>query len=196
MNYTYSHASFSRDRQYRYHLTRMWSNGELGRGQPSDKQSWPPYVLFGLLNPSTADGSSDDPTVRKCVGFAQRWGFEHCVLVNLTPRVATAPALLLKRIVSQNDIAALGSNASHIEYLLKHRACKKVVYGWGANGKRLIARLTSAGPKREHMPLLAAWDANAGFCFGWTASGDPKHPLYLPYTSNLSRPYPDAPPHA
>ena len=55
-------AVLSPCRQYRYALWRKWADG--------------PQVLFVMLNPSTADESVDDPTIRRCISFAKAWGFD------------------------------------------------------------------------------------------------------------------------
>ena len=60
MDYTHSGAELSGDRYYRYSLWRQWDEG--------------PSVLWIMLNPSTADVYVDDPTIRRCVGFAKAWG--------------------------------------------------------------------------------------------------------------------------
>ena len=62
MQYVSKNAQFSLCKRYRYSLERSWNGGE-GR------------VLFIGLNPSTADHKKDDPTIRRCVGFAKSWGF-------------------------------------------------------------------------------------------------------------------------
>lgn len=62
-------AVFSPDRAHRYRLTREWY---------SDR---PPFVVIGL-NPSTADESQDDPTIRRCLSFARREGCGSLVMVN------------------------------------------------------------------------------------------------------------------
>ena len=62
MNETTSSATISKDGLYRYSLERVWD--------PSK-----PTALFICLNPSTADAEIDDPTVRKMVGFAKRFGY-------------------------------------------------------------------------------------------------------------------------
>ena len=77
-----STADFSFCGQYRYTLTRVWS---LERG----------LVLFVGLNPSTADAERDDPTVRRCVGYARRWGFGGVLVANLFAYRATDPRDLL-----------------------------------------------------------------------------------------------------
>ncbi|MFM7320548.1 MAG: DUF1643 domain-containing protein, partial [Armatimonadota bacterium] len=65
-------ATLSECGRYRYRLERRWS------GEPDDGDA----VVFVGLNPSTADAGSDDPTLRRCVGFARAWGFPAVVLVN------------------------------------------------------------------------------------------------------------------
>ena len=54
---------------YRYRLTREWS----------DK----PLLPFVMLNPSDANAEIDDPTIRRCMGFARAWGYGGIVVGNL-----------------------------------------------------------------------------------------------------------------
>jgi hypothetical protein len=70
-------ALFSQCGRFRYRLGRRWAEG--------------PTVAFVLLNPSAADAYSDDPTVRRCVDFARRWGYGALAVVNLYAYVATDP---------------------------------------------------------------------------------------------------------
>jgi hypothetical protein len=63
-------AAFSRDGRYRYALWREWDAAK-------------PCVLFIGLNPSSADDRRDDPTIRRCTGFARRWGFGRLAVGNL-----------------------------------------------------------------------------------------------------------------
>jgi len=55
---------------YRYHLWRTWDETR-------------PRLLWVMLNPSTADGETDDPTVRRCIGFSKGWGYGSIEIVNL-----------------------------------------------------------------------------------------------------------------
>ncbi len=74
-------ACSSRCSHYRYSLSRTW-NESLQR------------IVFIGLNPSTADAQHDDPTVRRCIGFARRWGYGGLTLVNLFAYRTTEPAEL------------------------------------------------------------------------------------------------------
>src|SRR6185369_17379869 len=71
-------AVISKCGKYRYSLRREWIGGAG-------------TVCFIMLNPSTADASVDDPTIRRCIGFAQRWGYQILEVVNLYAYRATRP---------------------------------------------------------------------------------------------------------
>jgi len=66
---------FSEDRKYRYTLWREWKS--LFTRQQKE------FVVFIGLNPSTADETKDDPTIKRCVGFVKKWGFDAFCMMNL-----------------------------------------------------------------------------------------------------------------
>ncbi len=66
--------------RYRYRLTRRWGDG--------------PLLSFIMLNPSTADAEVDDPTIRRCMGFARRDGYGGIVVGNLYAFRTTKPKAL------------------------------------------------------------------------------------------------------
>ena len=76
-------AVFSEDRRYRYLLERRVGDS-------------PKRVLFIMLNPSKADEKYNDPTIRRCIGFAREWGFGLLHVVNLLALMSTDPRALLK----------------------------------------------------------------------------------------------------
>ena len=84
MGYTRMSAGFSsadvETAKYRYWLSRKWERG--------------PYCVFIGLNPSTATFEEDDPTIRRCVGFAKRWGFGALVMLNIFAFRSTDPKKL------------------------------------------------------------------------------------------------------
>jgi hypothetical protein len=96
-------ASFSKDRVYRYSLSRIWDESK-------------PYVLFIGLNPSTADENINDRTIGRCIDYAERWGYGGLKMANLFAYRATQPSDLKKAkdpIGVDNDsyIKQLSSNA-------------------------------------------------------------------------------------
>lgn len=143
-------AVISADGRYRYRLGRMW-------GRVID-----PTVLFVMLNPSTADATVDDNTIRRCIGFAKSWGFGHLLVGNKYAFRSTDPEVLKK--MSQSD--AVGpENHTHLTDMAN--LCSLIVCAWGNPGGRM---------------LPTALMPHAGKChhLGLTMSGAPKHPLYLP----------------
>src|SRR3954454_15761859 len=65
--------------RYRYLLSR-----QVGPGLRT--------ATFIMLNPSTADATNDDPTIRRCIGFARQWGCGRLAVLNLFAVRATDPA--------------------------------------------------------------------------------------------------------
>ena len=76
---TLSEAVISQDERHRYSLTRRWGYG-------------PAVCCWIMLNPSTADATTDDPTIRRCLRFTQGWGYDALTVVNLYAWRATDPA--------------------------------------------------------------------------------------------------------
>ena len=76
---TLSEAVISQDERHRYSLTRRWGDG-------------PRVCCWIMLNPSTADATTDDPTIRRCIGFTHAWGYDALTVVNLYAWRATDPA--------------------------------------------------------------------------------------------------------
>ena len=83
MSFINKTANFSSCHKYRYSLYRIW-----------DKKK--KFVLFIGLNPSTADEGMDDPTIRRCSGYAQNWGYGGFMMVNLFAYRTTFPSNLKK----------------------------------------------------------------------------------------------------
>ncbi len=146
-------ALFSDDRRFRYWLTREWD-------------ATLPKVCFIGLNPSTADETEDDPTIRRCIGFAKSWGRGGIVMLNLYAYRATVPADMWKAEKAGTDI--LGGERGYVAalrgYASQHN-CDLVVAAWGCHGRK-------RGPfvMREWLGLV---------CLGTNNDGSPKHPLYL-----------------
>jgi len=138
-------AVFSPCRSYRYLLWRTWDPAR-------------PRLLVVGLNPSTADATRLDPTSRRCVDFARRWGFGTLLLANVYAFRATRPRLLLTAsdpVGKQNDA------------WLRHLAARAdtVLAAWGHWG-------SGRGPEVGRIlgdPL----------CLGTTKGRQPRHPLYV-----------------
>jgi hypothetical protein len=135
--------------KYRYTLTRVWDANKA-------------QVAFVMLNPSVADGQQDDPTIRKCVGFAQRWGYGSLGVVNMYAWRATSPKDLD---LTENPVGK--KNDAYIERVVQNSSC--VIAAWGAHAKE---------PTRLQEMLSLIGNA---FCLGRTKNGSPRHPLYVRY---------------
>lgn len=122
-----------------------------------------------MLNPNRADEVSDDPTIRRCIGFAKSWGFGGLEVANLFAYRAKTPSLLRQvedPIGQENDRAILK---------LTERV-ETIVLAWGNWG-------TLKGRDRGVIQLLNSHPTL--YCLGITKLGQPRHPLYLKGNSRL-----------
>lgn len=151
----HSDAVLSPCRTYRYTLWRSWLGGSG-------------HVMFVGLNPSTADEKLDDPTIRRCMGFAQTWGYAGLCMTNLFAYRATDPADMFAHAQAGGDVIGPEND----EWLRDAAGRTSVVVAaWGAHGDflhRAAAVQKLLLPKLHYLRL--------------TKGGHPGHPLYLPKT--------------
>ncbi len=146
-------ASLSADGCYRWTLTRRWGPG--------------PTAAWIMLNPSRADATTDDPTLRRVIAFAQTAGFGQIRVTNLYAWRSPSPSVL-RRVVDavgiSNDQAILDAAAG----------AEVIVVAWG----------THADPARA-ATVLQLLDHRTLWCLGQTRGGQPSHPLYVPARTPL-----------
>jgi hypothetical protein len=128
-----------------------------------------------MLNPSTADWTADDATIRKCMGFALRWECAGIWVVNLFALRARQPTSLAcdKDPVGPENDQWVGDGIAY----------SRVVAAWGATGGSKVARLVS--PRAAWLRSVAADVAADLACLGTCADGSPRHPLMLAYDTPL-----------
>lgn len=145
-----SGAAISQDGKYRYALWRKWAPG--------------PVCPWIMLNPSTADATQDDPTIRRCLGYARDWGFSGIVVVNLFSLRATDPAELR----AARDPIGPETAMYHWNIL---KLCSRVVCAWGAHGS-----INGRGREvKVNLNLIGVLP----YVLKLTKGGEPAHPLYL-----------------
>ncbi|PJR13942.1 DUF1643 domain-containing protein [Sinorhizobium meliloti] len=134
---------------YRYRLERDWD-------------ATASKVAFLMLNPSTADHTEDDPTIRRCIGFAKAWGFGGIIVGNLFALRSTYPKALYSHpdpVGPDNDEHLVGICQSSL----------RIVCAWGTHG-------TLHGRDRVVYDRLELFDLRA---LKVTSKGHPGHPLYV-----------------
>ena len=118
-----------------------------------------------MLNPSAADEERNDPTIRRCIGFARDWGFGLLEVVNLFALMSTDPKGLLE---TEDPVGP--DNDATIQDALQR--ADKVILAWGNQGSRHRERAAHV--------MKMALDASNPHHLGMTKLGFPRHPLLLP----------------
>lgn len=154
---TRSEALLSDCGLYRYWLLREWDETK-------------PQMRFVMLNPSTADWKQDDPTIRKCMGFAELAEAGSILVMNLFALRSTKPTGLLE----QED--PVGPDTDRLLHSLTMRE-DPVVCAWGDPSNTQVKKLVA-----ERLPLVKTLLGELPLlCLSRTASGMPSHPLMLAY---------------
>lgn len=130
--------------------------------------------MFIGLNPSTADETQDDPTIRRCIRFAKDWGYGALCMTNLFAYRATNPEVMK----AQEDPTGMENNTRLLE-IGQHAGL--IIAAWGKHG---------AHNDRQSWATKMFFDCNLKLhCLGKNKDGTPKHPLYLKATA-LPQPFP------
>lgn len=147
--------------KYRYRLER---HGLSGAGA----------VAWIMVNPSTADASVDDPTIRKVIGFSERLGAGRAIVGNKFAYRAT----------DVRELKAVGDpkgpdNDAHLAQIMGD--APTVIVAWGP-----LAKLPKHLRRRWLAVVRIASDLDRPLmCFGTAQDGHPRHPLMLAYDTPL-----------
>jgi hypothetical protein len=142
-------AIFDDTNRYRYKLWRSWDTNK-------------PTIAFIMLNPSTADESENDPTIRRCLGYAKDWGYGRLVVGNLFAYRTSDPSNL------RNCEDPVGPEND--QYL--HEICETadmVICAWGVGGDLYN--------REQEVTNKLNFDL---YALDTTKDGHPNHPLYQP----------------
>lgn len=184
-------AMLSMDHAHRYWLRREWTDLITGDQRQSRR-------LFVMLNPSTADAEQDDPTIRKCVGFAKRDGAGAMGVVNLFSVRETEPLRLMRSLSYQRPGNATDSDSA-LEAGFMWAAARPgglVVCAWGkppwadATDRSVGLKRAMLKEQAGRIMRVAGLAETYGlqlFALDHTADGWPRHPSRLPYAEAASR---------
>ena len=150
--------------EYRYELTRRLAGANGAKG----------ICTFVMLNPSVADALQEDPTVRRCLGFASKWGYDRVCIVNIFALRSTDPKAL------KNHPDPIGPENDRV--IAKAAADSNLgVVAWGTHGA-----LNGRG-KAVQEELCAIRHGDVYRLGVATKDGHPRHPLYLKGDTPLIR---------
>lgn len=144
-------ADFSKCGQYRYKLWRIWDDTK-------------PKAMFIGLNPSTANASYDDPTIRRIRSICANNGFGGFYMMNLYTYITPHPDQLI------ND----RDENMNLERMRRvSKGCTDIVFAWGNFWMAVVRcdRVIRRFPEAKALYI--------------NKNGSPKHPLYCPSSSKL-----------
>lgn len=156
-------TEFSPCRKYRYTLWREWDCDSL-TGCADDLKNAGSYLMVIGLNPSTADETQDDPTIRRCIGFAKAWGFGALCMTNLFAWRDTDP----EDMKLSPDPIGPGNDKWLNECATR---AGLIIAAWGKHGSYLYRGAKVKSSMRDAGISLS--------CLKINGDGTPKHPLYI-----------------
>ena len=140
---------------YRYTLTRQWEDG--------------PCATWLMFNPSVADATEDDATIRKCIGFSKRWGYGRLIVVNLYAARSRDPKAVARMV---NPVG--GFNNYWIREALGES--RQLICAWGC-----AQHMPSINERIRDVMVIAQEKYVETVCLGRRLDSHPRHPLMLAY---------------
>lgn len=147
--------------EYRTELVRIW-NRSL------------PVCVWCAMNPSTADGEEDDPSVRKMIGFSSRLGYGGFHLFNVLALRSPYPSYLLRHPSPRYEPNVAWRLAERAKEILHLPSKDPVIMACGNIPKPF---------RYDALKVIQAFSVVR--CLGFTQSGMPRHPLMLAYSTPL-----------
>lgn len=148
-----THAVIDESGQYRYQFSCKWGDAER-------------YVTFIMLNPSIGNQDRPDPTLRKCINYAKKWGYDGIKVANLFAYISTNP----KRLREVDDPVGVDNNQHILEMI---EDSEQVILAWGQS-------IRSPFVKRRIQEVMYLLRERDSYCLKRTVDGKyPKHPLFL-----------------
>jgi hypothetical protein len=169
---TTKRATLSADGLYRYRLER-----DIDQGLDEDLNDGPikPLTVI-MINPSTADASVDDATIRRLIGFAKNMGSEKLIVANL---FALRSPLVTDLAKHADPVGP--ENWRHLSKIMEESKNGHVVVAFGAYSKIPKLHMDCVDKLRD----LADIHGVTLWCWGTNKDGSPKHPLYISATKAL-----------
>lgn len=147
-------ADISSDGLYRWRLERRWGEGTS--------------ACWIMLNPSTADAEKDDPTIRRIIGFSERWGHCAAIVVNLFPFRAANP----------REVQRWAENTGHWQPTWWPENMLAIKAAIGASVLTICAWGAPGWARYRAKEVLRGLDLRRPlYCLGTNADSSPKHPL-------------------
>lgn len=154
-------AVLSPDRAYRYYLNRVWDDQR-------------PLQCWVMLNPSTADETTDDATIQRCMARSALAGFGGISVVNLFALRSKDPKALYD--LFTNPISADDARGRNDDAIRRATSgAGEVICAWGAHGQHMNRGAIIHGKLQEWGVVPKALKLNK--------DGTPGHPLYVPYSA-------------
>jgi hypothetical protein len=152
---------------FRWRLSRQWEPGGAELPEGGTLVARPAMCIIGL-NPSKADGQTDDPTVRRGMAFAKRESCKRLEMANLGAYRATSPDdfLAASDPLGPDSLEAIMDAAE---------ASDIVVVAWGAR-----AKVDWLADRAADVLEMLHRIGRPPKCFRLTKDGHPEHPLYIP----------------
>lgn len=131
-------------------------------------------VLFCMLNPSTATATTNDPTVRRCIGFGRAWGFPRLEVVNMYAARSTDPNELPRMIARQEDPIGPENDRAIADAAQRSDL---VIAAWGSH-PAAVASYGGRPPRARVVEAIIAGTGHDLYALKLSKDGNPYHPLY------------------